>query len=244
MLENTKKELDRLSKYMLLPSESAVVSPMTVAPKNTEPWLRICGDYREPNKYVLVWYYHIPKPEDEIKKAAGFRVFIDLDLCNSFHQIPLGHLTSLLLSIMTPWGSFRPLFMPEGVGPASFVLQKIMDDIFSDYKDWLVVIFDNILLLAHDYKDAFMKLKLVIKRCHDFNLILKLKKSWFGVTEVTFFGYKVGQGKWELSDERKRAISLIQFPTTKKTCSLFWEPQSFSTATSRTFLSGARSFMR
>lgn len=143
-------------------------------------------------------------------------MYIDLDLCNSFHQIPLGELTSLILSIVTPWGSFRPLFMPEGVGPASFILQKIMDDIFPDFKDWLVVIFDNILLLAHDFSDAFDKLKLVIERCHKYNLILKLKKSWFGVTEVTFFGYKVGQGKWELSDERKKAISLIQFPSTKK----------------------------
>ena len=216
MLENVKKELDRLGKYMLTDSKSAVVSPMTVAPKATEPFLRICGDYKAANMYIVINYYHIPKPEDEIKKASAFRIYIDLDLANSFHQLRLAELTSLLLSVSTPFGPKRPLFMPEGVGPASFILQQVMDTVFSDFKDWMVVIFDNILILAHDYRDAFEKLKLCVARCYEYNVILKLKKSWFGVTEVTFFGYKVGQGCWELSDGRKNAIELIQFPQSKK----------------------------
>lgn len=221
MLDNVKKELDRLGKYMLADSKSAVVSPMTVAPKTTEPFLRICGDYKDANTYVVINYYHIPKPEEEIKKASAFRIYIDLDLANSFHQLRLGELTSLLLSVSTPFGPKRPLFMPEGVGPASFILQQVMDTVFADFKEWMVVIFDNILILANDYADAFSKLKICINRCHEYNVILKLKKSWFGVTEVTFFGYKVGQGSWELSDGRRKAIELIQFPQSKK------EMQSF-----------------
>jgi hypothetical protein len=45
---------------------------------------------------------------------------------------------------------------------------------------------------------------------------VKLRKSWFGVKEVNFFGYVVTHGKWRMSDERKAAISDMVFPNTTK----------------------------
>ena len=39
---------------------------------------------------------------------------------------------------------------------------SIMDEIFADYMDWMIVIFDNILVLADDYEDAFQRLVKVI----------------------------------------------------------------------------------
>ena len=33
--------------------------------------------------------------------------------------------SSLLLSVSTPWGLLRPKFLPEGVGPASGILQAM-----------------------------------------------------------------------------------------------------------------------
>ena len=47
-------------------------------------------------------------------------------------------------------------------------------------------------------------------------MILKFKKTWIGVREVTFFGFKVYDGKWELSEKRIEAIKAIIFPTSKK----------------------------
>ena len=55
------------------------------------------------------------------------------------------------------------MYMPEGVSPASGILQVMMRDIFQLYDEWSIVIFDNILLLAHDYKDAFDKLHIILK---------------------------------------------------------------------------------
>ena len=47
-------------------------------------------------------------------------------------------------------------------------------------------------------------------------IVLKLKKSWFGVDKVTFFGYEVTHGKWELSEDRKQAIMAMEFPKNTK----------------------------
>ena len=72
-------------------------------------------------------------------------------MTKSFHQIPIDFASSNLLSVTTPWGLFRPKFLREGVGPASGILQSIVRRVFSDFSDWIIVIFENFLILATDY---------------------------------------------------------------------------------------------
>ena len=100
----------------------------------------------------------------------------------------LGPITRRRLSVVTPWGQVEPLFLPEGVGPASFILQETMNRIFSDFGDWCIFIFDNLLVLATDYEDAYIKTEKVIDRCKEYNLYLKFSKTWLGFREVKFFG--------------------------------------------------------
>ena len=136
-------------------------------------------------------------------------------MANSFHQIRLhvGRYKSALLSLQTPWGQVQPKFLPEGVGPASGVLQKIVHDIFDDFDEWTIRIFDNLLVLAHDYNDACIKAKLFINRCIERNVILKFSKTWLGFDNANFFGYVCKYQRFELSQKRKDAIAAIPFPT-------------------------------
>lgn len=221
LYESAKKEFDRLRKYFYVDSDSPIASPLVIAPKATYPYIRFCGDYRRVNEYISIPQQPIPIVHLEIMKAAQFRYFVDLDMCNSFHQIPLAREFSELLSVQTPWGLVRPKFLPEGVGPASGLLQHLVRDIFTDFSDWTVVIFDNFLVLAKSYDDAYIKLEKVLLRCKDYGIVLKLKKSYIGVEQVTFFGYQISHSKWGLSDSRKQSISAITFPTDKKSMQSF-----------------------
>ena len=136
--------------------------------------------------------------------------------------------TTLTLTLtLTPWGLFRPMLLPEGVGPASGILQSIVRRIFSDFDDWIIVIFDNFLILAHTYADATAKLQLVLIRCQEHKLVLKMKKSWIGTDVVTFFGYEVRPGSWELSKTRKDAIASMIFPATQKQMQSFLGASNF-----------------
>jgi hypothetical protein len=83
---------------------------------------------------------------------------------------------------------------------ASQMLQKVVTEIFEDFMDWMIVIFDNFLILAHNYDDAYDKLELVLKRCIERNLILKFKKSFLGFNHANFFGYECRSGSYKLSD--------------------------------------------
>ena len=221
LYEAAMKEFTRLRKYFYVDSESPVASPLVIAPKATTPFIRFCGDYRQINEYIDIPQQPIPIVKHELMKASKFKVFVDLDMANSFHQIPLSPEFSNLLSVQTPWGLYRPLFLPEGVGPASGLLQHIVREIFADFADWTIVIFDNFLVLADSYSDAYEKLAKIVERCREKGIVLKLKKSWVGVNTVTFFGYEVTHGRWKLSDSRKAAITAMAMPTSTK------EMQSF-----------------
>jgi hypothetical protein len=89
-------------------------------------------------------------------------------------------------------------------------------DIFSDYQEFMITIFDNLLVLCHDYEDAQRKLVLVIERAYERGVVLKFAKSWIGYRTVTFFGYVVSKGKYELSQERNDAISAMPMPQNQK----------------------------
>ena len=74
----------------------------------------------------------------------------------------------------------------SGIGPASGILQSIVRRVFADFEDWIIVIFDNFSMLASDYTDVTMKLQKVLTSCRDNGLVLKMKKSWIGTTNVTY----------------------------------------------------------
>eukprot|EP00981_Chlorochromonas_danica_P012297 scaffold4797_cov234-Ochromonas_danica.AAC.1 len=70
--------------------------------------------------------------------------------------------------------------MPEGIGPASGILQSVVSSIFVDFEDWTIAIFDNLLVLAHDFEDAYRKTELILDRCIARNVSLKFSETWLG----------------------------------------------------------------
>lgn len=213
LFEAAEKEFKRLCTYFYEPSRSPWASCLVIAPKATKPFIRFCGDYVVINKYIKIHHYKIPMIRHELERIAKHKVFLDIDMTNSFHQIKVTAATSERLSVQTPWGQFQPKFVPEGIGPASFLLQEIVMNIFGDL-EWAIVIFDNMLILADDYQDAYTKLEIFLDRCIEYNIVLKFAKSWLGLKEVNFFGYQCSDTGYQLNDDRKRAIAELPFPET------------------------------
>ena len=111
ILEVAKKEFARLRSYFLIPSTSPVASNITVASKATPPHVRLCGDFRIINKYV-------------IDRISNYSIFANIDLKNGFHQVRVTEHASCMLSIVTPWDQFQSPFMQEVIPIASFRFQQ------------------------------------------------------------------------------------------------------------------------
>ena len=223
ILPMAKKEFMRLLRYLYIVSTSCYASPIVIAPKASDPFVRICGDYREFNLHILRHYGYIPRIFDEIAKIIGFSLFTGLDMKNAFHQCPITEATSDYLSIVTPWGQFRPKFLPEGVSVASITLQDIMREIFKDdeekgikFTDFVIVIFDNLLILAHDVNDMLAKLEQVFDKCIEHNMFLNVSKSDFCVTEIEFFGYLCSKNSYRLNEAKFDSIRTLEMPNDLK----------------------------
>ena len=216
ILEVAKKEFDRLRTYFLVPSTSPVASNITVASKATPPYVRICGDFRIINKYIITNHGPLPDVRLNIDRISNYSIFADIDLKNGFHQLRVTEQTSRMLSIVTPWGHYQSPFMQEGIPIASFRFHQTMINIFEDFLDWMIVIIDNLLILAHDYHDLYNKVVLVVRRCIKHNVFLKFEKSFLGVKSVKFFGFECTKGSFKITEERKQQIQQIPRPMTKK----------------------------
>ena len=212
LFENAHKEFIRLTRYFYALSTSPWVSNLVIAPKATKPFIRFCGDYVLINKYIERIHAYIPNIQHELAKIQQFSVFLDLDMTNAFHQFKLGPKTSEKLSVLTPWGCVKPLFLPEGVSPASAILHGNVREILKEFEAWSICVFDNFLILAHDYDDACDKLEKFFDKCIEYNIFLKFSKSWLGFEEVKFFGYVCSKDSYRLDDDRTQAIVDIPFP--------------------------------
>ena len=218
------KEVNRLTHTLWTPCESTTVANIVIAAKATEPWIRLCGNYIRVNGYILKLHWPIPIIRDALEVIARGRLFLEADIANSFHQMLIDLETSLKLAVSIPGlGTYRPTKMPEGVSSASEHLQRVMSLIFKDFIDeqWLLVIFDNLLVIASDEEDLLSKSKRFLQRCRDHNLFLKFKKCTFGFPAVNFFGYRVSGDGYHLTEERISALDSWQFPENTKKMQAF-----------------------
>jgi hypothetical protein len=151
-------------------TRSPIAPPIVIAAKATAPFIRKCEDYVAINKYIENGHYPIPNVQRELQKIVNY---LDVDMFNSFHLIRLAELTSKRLSLQTPWGQFRP----EGIS-----LQETDRKIFGDFDEWMIIIFDNLLILAKDSKDAENKFEIFLNRCIEWSLCMK---SFATVLECT-----------------------------------------------------------
>jgi hypothetical protein len=244
--EAANKEINRMKTTMYIPSQSPIVHPIVVAAKATHPFVRICGDYRWLNQHILKPHYPIPVPKEDIRILQKGQYFGEADITNSFHQLPITQRAMQLLSVSIPGhGTFSPTKMPEGVSSASEHLQRIMTQIFEDFirAEWLLVIFDNIVVIATSEDDLIEKTEIFLQRCEEYNLFLKFPKCTWGYQAINFFGYRVSNKGYHLTEDRIQALDTWTFPrNTKKMQSflgftLFFSPfvPAYSTKAARLY---------
>ena len=106
--------------------------------------------------------------------------------------------------------------MQEGTPPATGKWMEIVNNIFEEYKDWILLIHDNMLILAHTSEELFEKIKLIIRRCFKHNMFLKMEKSMLGIHKVKFFGYECEKNKFRIDERRRQDIQDIPPPITRK----------------------------
>ena len=219
MREIFDKEFQRRRAYLYRPHSGPYASPVLATPKppasDGTPQIRVATDYRAMNVHIEKNHEPLPNALATATSVSNFRYFFDLDARNGFHQIPLGPGSQNLLAIYTPTGQEAPLFLPEGVGPASHVFQKVMTHIFQEFilEGWCFVLIDNVALGANTIAEAVERFIRFLLKCRATGVVLKFEKSFYCQDVINFFGFEIGHGWVRMSDTRKRTLLELPFPT-------------------------------
>lgn len=227
------REFLRMCSYFYRSHSGPYASPVLAASKDPTPegddQIRVAGDFRGINVHICKNHEPLPDALATATKISKFRYLFDIDARNGFHQLPLGPRTQDLLSVQTPTQQLAPLFLPEGVGPASHLFQKVMSFIFKDFVEagWCFILIDNIALGANTLDEAEHHLLALFQRCRESGVVLKFEKSHYCQDVVTFFGFEIGHGWVRMSASRKQALLDIPMPTSLTTMKSFLGSANF-----------------
>jgi hypothetical protein len=129
-------EWTRLTSYMWVPHSGPYACALLAVPKwnpDGTATCRVAGDFRPINVFIKRYQETTEDPFRIATEISKFRYKADWDCRNGFHGMPLSERSSNFLAVHAPNGQYRPLFMPEGLGPATSIYQRVMRTIFKDF---------------------------------------------------------------------------------------------------------------
>ena len=211
-------EWARQTSYMWVPHSGPYACALLALPKwnpDGTATCRVAGDFRPINVFIKRYQETTEDPHRVATEISKFRYKADWDCRNGFHGMPLSERSSNFLAVHAPNGQYRPLFMPEGLGPATSIYQRVMRSIFKDFLEekWFFVIIDNISFGADTFEELAQRMVRVLERCKEANLTLKFEKSFHCQNTVKFFGFEIGHNFTRMDDSRIKSVLEIPLPT-------------------------------
>lgn len=107
--------------------------------------------------------------------------------------------------------------MPFGLCNAPATFQRMINAMLRKYQwSFCLGYLDDIIIYSKTYDEHFVHIEKILAELFINNLEINTRKSEFCVNEVDYLGYKIGQGKIRIGDEKKNAILKYPRPKNKK----------------------------
>lgn len=213
---------DNLKKGYIRPSSSPAGAPIIWVPKK-DGSLRMCVDYRRLNEITIKNRYPLPLIDEIQDKFIGTTWFSTFDVRDGYYRIRMKQGEEWKTAFRTKYGLYEYLVMPFGLTNAPATFQTMMNEILQEYLDDFVIAYldDVVVFTKGSKKEHTEKVRLVLKRLQEHNLLLKLKKCEFFKKEVRFLGHIVSTEGLQMDPDKIKAIQDWPIPTTVKEVQAF-----------------------
>jgi hypothetical protein len=194
-LNELKKQIEELQeKGFIRPSSSPWGAPVLFVNKK-DGSRRMCVDYRSLNKVTIKNNYPLPRIEDLFDQMRGATVFSKIDLRSGYHQLKIRTEDIPKTAFTTRYGLYEFLVMSFGLTNAPAYFMNLMNKVFMEYLDQIVVVFiDDILVYSQNEEAHEDHLRLVLQKLRDNQLYAKFSKCDFWLKEVAFLGHIITNG--------------------------------------------------
>ena len=206
-LKELKEQLqDLLDKGFIWPSASPY-DALVLFVKKKDGSMRLCIDYRELNKVTIRNKYPLPRIDDLFDQLQGAQVFSKIDLRSGYHQLRVKEDDIPKTAFQTRYGHYEFLVMPFGLTNALAVFMDLMNRVFHEYLDQLVIVFiDDILVYSKSQEVHEEHLRMVLQ-------ILRDRKCEFWLNQVMFLGHVTSRDGITVDPSKIEAIVNWAVPT-------------------------------
>ena len=147
--------------------------------------------------------------------AHGCSWFSSIDIKDAYYHIPVLPADIHKLTITTPIGNFKYLFLPMGLATSSNYFQKLMNEVLSGLPQVFEYL-DNIIIMSSSLEDHQRLLNLVFKQLEEHGLVVNTKKCVLAVNYLSFLGHIVSSEGIKPTTTNMQAIVEYEKPRTKK----------------------------
>ncbi|KAI4894806.1 hypothetical protein NFI96_001731 [Prochilodus magdalenae] len=199
-------ELEHLLKEGIIERVDASpwVSPIVVTQKKNGG-IRMCVDFREPNKAIVVDCYPLPHIDELLSRLRGASVFSTIDLQSAYHQVLLHPDSRDLTAFITHEGLFRFCRVPYGLASAPAAFQKMMSSILQGLSN-VANYLNDIIIWGRTSDEHECYLQAVLKCLKDAGLQLNVSKCCFHQTKLRFLGHTLTAQGIQPDEEHLAAI--------------------------------------
>ena len=108
-------------------------SPVLMVKKSSGAW-RLCCDYREVNKHVVIPQQPLPRTDDILPSSKGKRYFSVMDMCHGFYQIEIEEEDRFKTGVVTPDCQRQYRRLPFGFASSPAIFQRMVDMLLGGMK--------------------------------------------------------------------------------------------------------------
>ena len=212
-----KSELDRMvERGVICPIEEPTewCNQISIQTKK-DASLRVCIDPRPLNKVLQRELYPLPTMEEVLPEMSTARVLSKVDLQSGYWHCELDHESSLLTTIITPFGRYRWNRLPFGMNVSAEIFQRKLNQTLEGL-DGVVCVADDIVVFGRDEEDHDKKLRLLLQRCRETGMKLNRNKCEFRLDEINFMGHRVTSEGLKPDERKIEAILKMENPTDVK----------------------------
>lgn len=177
--------------------------------------IRICVDMRAANKAILKLQHQMPTIEKLSADLCGSKIFSKLDLKKGFHQIRIDESSRDITTFKCHKGIFRYKRLMFGLSTAPEQFQKSIEFVLRNITGVFCFV-DDILIYGRTKSEHDERVKTVLNRLREYNVLLNEDKCSFGKTELRFLGLKISESGLKPNEEKVNALRNAKEPSNKE----------------------------
>ena len=177
---------------------------------------RVVVDLRGLNKIVEQDVYPLPLQEEIIAMVADCPYITVVDAVSFFYQWMIRRDHQNRVAVVSHRGQEIIKVAIMGYCNSVAYVQRLIDYILRDFRDFCRVYVDDILIASKDAPTHEKHLRLVFGKLQEHNIALSPKKSFIGFPSIKLLGHKVDALGLATPEEKIKAIANLQFPFSLK----------------------------